>query len=58
MVKPDAGQLADPSRCPDEPAMPESVYSDDREGAVWMSRVRDAGADCRRAFRTLVEFVK
>lgn len=58
IVKPDAGQLADPSRCPDEPPMPDAVFADDKEGTIWDSRVRDAGKQCRAAFRALVEFVK
>ena len=58
VVKPDAGELADPSRCPDEPPIPDAAFADDKEGAVWDSRVRDAGAQCRAAFKALREFVK
>jgi hypothetical protein len=56
-VRPDPGQLADEARCPPEPAIP-VLFVDDTEAALWVSRMRDAGAQCRAAFKALREFVK
>jgi hypothetical protein len=57
VVRPDPGALADEARCPPEPAIP-VLFVDDTEAALWVSRMRDAGAQCRSAFKALREFVK
>lgn len=58
IVKQDPGELAADARCPDEPMMPATVYADHREGALWNSRVRDAGEKCRLAYRSLQTFAR
>lgn len=58
VVRTDAGELADPGRCPDEPPIPDAAFADDKEGTVWDSAVRDAGRLCRAAFRALAGFLR
>jgi hypothetical protein len=55
VVRTDAGELNDQQPCPDEPPMRDAVYTDDHAGALWNSQVRDAGAQCRMAFRDRVK---